>query len=792
MERIKGSTKGVRHFFWKWFLKPILYCSLGLIALSTVAAAVLLSILYSKGFFALPDFSRLNDPRQASQMYDRAGEHLDSYCEYCRQILPTEAMGDFPKYAVQVEDHRYWNITRRWSPFDFIGIGHAIVTNLIHMQVKRGASGITQQVTRNGLLEAELNEQWTTNSDAAKWWRKGREAWIAPIVQNTYSREEILKLYLNSNYCGYRMYGISLCSWYWYDKKPHELNPAEKAWILLLWRTPTYAEIRNPDAARTARSRVLGQFVERNLITEEERQMWEKYPLPNPRSAHTKNVAPHFTEWLRRDITAKGKLADMGMTYRTTLDAKLQRLAAQAIQKQLAVMLERNPELTDLRACAIVIHRSSGAILVWAEDPSFKENQFLLCSQANPQTGSAMKPLFYALWLRKGGRLSCLDEGNGPCRLDDSSGIAIPMGDGDMHQIHNFPYQGLPRYIGIAEPLRCITESRNACTMSGVEKTWYSSAERFIVPDPEHEGKVKKVRISKEEMLAFALELGIELETYKGDLEEARKLGMLVDPKLADKLGISHATVDPGLTLPIGSINVSPLEMAVMFATLTTGQLVKPYGIEVIQDPAGNSMEPDRPLPKMVFYKKEKGEVVVSGKTIEIEVEVPDEKLILGITRGLRATIELPHGTGQLARNGKWDEKNQKWIVPKLDFQVCGKTGTATRSVKDPITGEKKSQTTDNWFIGCTPSYVAAVWIGRDKKLPLMKPEWEGKTTGQFTGGSTALPIFIEIMKALYETEPKESFPEATNPSRPFFYPAPAKTPDVVVEPEEPAENNGF
>lgn len=773
---------------WPKFIAKCLFLYTPLLFLTAIIYYA--GLLYAKGFFEMPDFSKLNDSRQASRMYDRAGAPLRAYCNYCREILPLEAMGGLPQAAVEVEDHRFWNFTRRWSPFDFIRIGYAMVTNIIKGRIVMGGSGVTNQLTRNGLLEDELRRQYSSDSAADKWWRKGRETWIAPLVQNMYTREEILKLYMNSNYCGYGIYGVSLCSWYWFDKKAHELNPADQSWIFLLWRNPSHALLENLEVTREARSRVLRQMVDRKLIKANEFKIWNEYPLPKPRQPHTQNPAPQFTEWLRRQFIEKTRLVDTGLNLHTTLDSKLQRVAAEALQKVLAEMQEKNPELTDLRACTIVMDRSSGAILAWAENTSFADNQFLLCSQAKPQTGSAIKPLFYALWLKKGGRLSCADEGTGPCRLHDSPGITIPMGEGkEPHRIQNFPVKDR-QYLDICEALLCLAESKNAGTMSGVEGTFYSNAERFTVPDPDHEGKFKKVRINLEEMLAFALELGITLETYKGDLAEANKLGILLSPTIAERLKISPATINPGLTLPIGSLQASPLEMAVTLTTLTTGKRVEPYGLEFIKNPSGNTLEPDRTLPKMVFYKKVVKEINIGGKPVPIEEIVPDEKLILSITRGLRSTIELPHGTGQLARNGKWDEKNQVWITPKLDFQVCGKTGTATRGVRDKTTGKTHGETTDNWFIGCTPSYVSVTWIGRDKKLPLMKPEWEGKTTGQFTGGSTAIRVFIDIIKALYETRPKEIFPEGTDPTKPFYYPVPAATPQTPSSAEAPSEDS--
>ena len=160
--------------------------------------------------------------------------------------------------------------------------------------------------------------------------------------------------------------------------------------------------------------------------------------------------------------------------------------------------------------------------------------------------------------------------------------------------------------------------------------------------------------------------------------------------------------------------------MAVALAGLM-GSRVEPYAIEEIEGPSGEVVYDTMPkAPENVFEKVIEAELaaklqlekvrngssgeltVEEKKKIEADAKPEAEKLVLAITRGLRAPIELAHGTGKLVTTGDPGRG-----IPKLDFPVMGKTGTATNEEGD---------TTDNWFYGCSPSYCMAVWIGREKK----------------------------------------------------------------------------
>ena len=672
--------------------------------LGIIALAMFVSVewVWSAGLFDPPDISKLDDPREASQIFDERGVLIKEYCTYCREIIPLEEMGRFPEVAVALEDKHFWS---RWGPIDWAGVLRAFWENIKAGRIEQGASTITQQVARNIFAEEELRYERETGKLSAKLWRKMREAFISAVLERTLyekfgdgklARAKILEIYLNTVYCGDgkngAWYGVKSCSRWYFNKSPRELNFAEVAMIAGLWRSPNLSPFLKPKEALELRGRALGQLVDEGILTSEQKKEFEAFPFPQKRTSSEINPAPHFAEFVRRQIVEKHRFVDQGLKVYTTLNLEWQKTAQNALRAAMDEMIKRNPELAeDLRGTAFLMDARTGSIKAFAQEPSFKESEYLL-DQIKRHTGSAFKPFFYLAWLLKGGRLSCEDEGVGPCRLDDSTDrgdgrsiLAIPMGKGgERKYIQNFPYQGLPRYRGIIPAIQALVESRNAATMSGVAGVRNSRA---------------GARISKEEIL-----------------------------KTAHRLGISLPETDPGLTVAIGSIDVSLYEMVRAWAAMLNGRIIEPYAVEEVFDGAWKSVE--------AAELKETENILISSIT-------------LAITRGLRATVELPHGTGSLA-NAE--------LVKKLGVGVMGKTGTAT---------DAEGETTDNWFIGCTPSYCMGIWIGRDKKLP-MKTTVVGGQSVQETGGRNALPVFIKTMQKVYETEPRDVFPEATNPKKPF------------------------
>lgn len=718
----------------------------------------------SSGFFDPPDISKLDDPRETSQIFDERGVLIKEYCTYCREIIPLKDMGVFPQVAVALEDKHFWS---RWGPIDWVGVTRAFWENVKAGRIEQGASTITQQVARNIFAEEELRRERETGKLSAKLWRKTREAYIAAALEKTLydklgdrklARAKILELYLNTVYCGDgrygAWYGVKACSRWYFNKLPSELNYAEAAMIAGLWRMPNASPFLKPNEALALRSRALQQLVNEGVVSVEQKKEFEKIALPQRRDDSEINPAPHFAEFVRRKIVEKHKFVDQGLKTYTTLNLEFQKVAQKSLRAAMDAMTKRNPELAeDLRGTALVVDVRTGAIKVFAQEPSFKDSEYLLY-QIRRHTGSAFKPFFYVAWLMNGGRLSCEDEGSGPCKLDDSTDrgdgkslLAIPMGRaGARKYIQNFPYIGLPRYRGIIPAILALTESRNAATMSGVVGVRNSRA---------------SARISKEEIL-----------------------------EAANKLGVSPPGVDPGLTIAIGSIDVSLYEMVRAWTAMMNGRMIEPYAVEELTDAKGKVIESaelrelENIFQKVFEERLEQKYRLQTAKDPKAELTHEEKEKIkelsleealgisFAITRGMRATVELPHGTGSRAK---------KELLP-LGIQVMGKTGTAT---------DAEGETTDNWFIGCTPSYCMGIWIGRDKKLPIKTMIIDGQPM-QETGGRNALPVFIETMKKIYETEPKDSFPEVTDPKRPFRFKAKETAPMPEAENGIVADGNDF
>ncbi|MDE2322965.1 MAG: transglycosylase domain-containing protein [candidate division NC10 bacterium] len=739
--------------------------------------------LYLNGFFTWPDFSRIQDRRETSVLYAEDGEALREYCTYCREMATLSEMGRFPTLAVLAEDKAF---EKRLTPVSGRGILRALWQDLKTLSLEQGGSTITQQVARMLFAEEERRQEQETKAVSAKLWRKGRELWFSILLEGHVDRKHILELYLNNVFCGHGRYGVKACSQYYFHKQPAELSIAEAAMLIGTWRTPQYSPFINPKAALRLRGRVLDQLAGEQVITKVQAEAWQKLPLPQ-RQELDPCRALHVAEFVRRQIVEKTRLVDQGLKVHTSINCGWQRAAADALHESMGAMKARNPALTDLRGVAILIDARTGALKVFTQEPPFQENEYLL-NQIKRHCGSACKPFFYATWILKGGRLSCQDQGSGPCQLDDSYGVAegksalsIAMGRGrGRHHIQNFPYESLARYVGISEPIRCLAESRNACTMSAMRDV------RAVVRG----SRVPRL-VYKEEILGLMARLGMHLSTI--DPERAKRDGIaLIAPEVAQRFGLPEHTIDPGLTVAIGSIDVSPLDMAVALAGLM-GSRVEPYAIEEIEEPSGDVVydstprEPENAFQKIVEeelaarLELEKvrggssGELTVEERRkIEADAKSEAEKLVLAITRGLRAPIEFTHGTGKLVTTGDPGRG-----IPKLDFPVMGKTGTATNG---------KGETTDNWFYGCSPSYCMAVWIGREKKLPMetiIETPGGRKIKVQETGGRNALPVFIKTMKAVYENRPIETFPEATDPKKPFLFSLPLSPAPLVIPKEE-------
>ena len=274
----------------------------------------------------LPDHKQLADyqPAITSRLYAADGRLLAEYAREKRVYVPVAAM---PKRVLEAfvaaEDQRFFS----HPGIDVIGVLRAMVANVANPGKRpEGASGLTQQVAKNFLP-----------SNQATLSRKIREAILAFRIEETYSKERILELYLNEIYLGSGNYGVAQAALNYFDRSLGELSLSEIAYLAALPKAPNrYNIVRNEKEAYARRDYVLNRMAEDGYITSAEAQAAKAEKLQYRRRSNTETAAADFfAEEVRRNLLAaygeKG-LYDGGLTVSTTLDPSMQAVADTALR----------------------------------------------------------------------------------------------------------------------------------------------------------------------------------------------------------------------------------------------------------------------------------------------------------------------------------------------------------------------------------------------------------------------------------------------------------------------------
>ena len=226
---------------------------------------------------------------------------------------------------ISAEDKNFY----QHGGLDVQGIIRAVVTNLNNVQSGRrvvGASTITQQVAKNFLLTSDQTME-----------RKLKEAILAIRIERAFTKEQILELYLNEIYLGAGAYGVAAAAQSYWDKALNELTLGDCAYLATLPKAPTnYDPFKYPDRAVARRNWVIDRIVENGFATADEGEKAKAAPLGvTKRSPGAKIFASEFfAEEVRREILdrfGEDKLYGGGLSVRTTLDPRLQRLARTAL-----------------------------------------------------------------------------------------------------------------------------------------------------------------------------------------------------------------------------------------------------------------------------------------------------------------------------------------------------------------------------------------------------------------------------------------------------------------------------
>jgi len=349
--------------------------------------------VYFNIFMDLPSPTELTEKQQilTTRILDRNGNLLYRiYEDENRTIVPLSQISQHMINAtVAIEDQNFYN-HQGFSPK---GITRAIWTNISKKRIE-GGSTITQQLVKNRLVGSERTLQ-----------RKIRELILSILVEGTYSKEEILQMYLNQVPFGGSTYGVEEAAWRYFNKPARELTLAESSLLAGLPAAPSaYTPFGpNPELSRRRQEEVLRRMVEDGYISID-----EAYHAKQEKLSFRQDVvdirAPHFVMYVKKLLAEKfGEeiLNKGGLEVRTSLDLNLQ----QKTQEIVAQQVEKVSSLNINNGAALVTNPQTGEILAMVGSRNYFdfENDGQVNVAVRPrQPGSSIKPLVYALAFESG------------------------------------------------------------------------------------------------------------------------------------------------------------------------------------------------------------------------------------------------------------------------------------------------------------------------------------------------------------------------------------------------------
>lgn len=435
----------------RWALYP-LYTFTGCLILGLL----ILLILGSN----LPSLTTLEsiDPPVVSKIVSRDGVLLDEIHSGQKRIyVPIERMPDHLIQAtIATEDRRFYD---HWG-IDLRRVIKAAIVNIAAMEIKQGGGTITGQLARDLYLTKKQTYA-----------RKIKEALTALQIERTYSKTEILEMYLNQMYYGHRCYGIQSAAKRYFNKNVDDLKIEEGALLIGILQLPAvYSPYNHPDNALRRRNVVLYSMMDFGYLTPAEYDSLKLIPLGVSDShGSTSKTAPYFCEHVRMQLerTIGQPAFTDGLSIYTSLDTRVQACADSVIQSRLPQIeqeiwneIKRNRRFTqwldppleterEIRAfladsarvdsvfrkkatvqvALTAIEPATGQILAMVGGRDFSQSKWNRATQMTRQPGSSFKPIVYTV---------AIDNGYPPCHELMNTPVVILMLDGSRWSPQNY------------------------------------------------------------------------------------------------------------------------------------------------------------------------------------------------------------------------------------------------------------------------------------------------------------------------------------------------------------------
>lgn len=626
---------------------------------------------------------------------------------------------------------------------DFKGLARAVYELITTGHKKSGGSTITMQVARNFFL-----------SKKKSYLRKLNEIVLSYKIEHQLSKQDILALYLNKIFLGYRSYGVASAAQTYYGKALKDLSLDEFAMVAGLPKAPSrYNPIYNPERAKIRRNYVLSRMHEHNYISQEEMEFAQSQPVhAKLTGARIEVEAGYVAEMARAfavDMFGEDALKN-GLTITTTIDSRLQDAANLSVRKGLQdyerrhgyrgpvskieasdlgdvekviSSLEKIEEFANLRVAVVTDIKLEEATIMLENGKSstLYLGDMLWATtyiEVNKQGDMIEK---VADILRIGDVIYVMEEAD-RCSLAqnpkaESTLVSIDSNDGKIKAL-------VGGYDFFKSKFNRVVQSKRQIG-SNIKPFLYSAA---------LENGMTAASIINDAPVVFHdtnLEDVWRPENYSGRFYGPTRLRValtnsrnLVSIRLLSKLGITNSISHikkfgfaeeellkhKDLSLALGSVAFSPLEVVQSYATIAnTGYLVTPYLIDTIKDFDGSIIYQSEPL-KACSYQCQEDDPTNAPRVVSKQ----NAYIISSILQDV-----INYGTAKKAK-----------VLNRLD--IAGKTGT---------TNDQK----DAWFSGFNPNITTTVWVGFDVPSTLGRVEYAGRA---------ALPIWVDYMRVALENEP--------------------------------------
>jgi penicillin-binding protein 1A len=382
------------------------------IGLFGLIAAAGVSVLVFYGVWAQTfDMKKVGEMPERNTVFDVDGKIYSRLAGANRlKVSLSEVSPFFIDALLAREDTRFY----QHKGIDWHGIMRALVRDLLSGSAKEGASSITQQLARNSL---PLGGR-TIN-------RKILEAMVALRIEQKFTKQQILELYINRIYFGSGCYGVETASQAYFGKSASKLNLSEAALLAGLIRSPNrFSPLKNPEGAALQRNAVLDRMAELKRISTAQAQQ-AKLARVNTHPKRLLQVQENYAmDAVQRDLNlllTQDQIDNGGLYIYTTLDPAVQNGAQQALETQLT-KIEHQPNfhhplkanyqppengedssMPYLEGAVVCIDNASGGIRALVGGRDYAQSKFnRALAPANRQVGSAFKPFVYTLAFTNG------------------------------------------------------------------------------------------------------------------------------------------------------------------------------------------------------------------------------------------------------------------------------------------------------------------------------------------------------------------------------------------------------